>query len=136
MRLYLSGALMLLNTDISILHHHAPRGGLRTHRARQTTAATSRLNLLRRNLPEVTEVYLAMRYFGPRQVRYMLLIRCLSTLGSRGSAIFRLTKAVIGLVLMPHTVWHTWRKVAEAEVMLVNRQSIPSLFRQEESCAS
>src|SRR5262249_10423625 len=39
MRLYLSGAFMVLDPEISVLHHHAPSGGLRTHRARVVTRA-------------------------------------------------------------------------------------------------
>jgi hypothetical protein len=45
MRLYLSGAFMVLNPEISVLHHHAPSGGLRTHRARVVTRASSRARL-------------------------------------------------------------------------------------------
>ena len=36
MRLYLSGARMLLDPEIRVLHHHAPSGGLRTHKAPQS----------------------------------------------------------------------------------------------------
>src|SRR5262249_23808170 len=54
MRAYLSGAVMLLSPTICVLHHHAPRGGLRTHGARVVTYAGSRRRITLRHLPEVT----------------------------------------------------------------------------------
>ena len=61
MRAYLSGAVMLLAPEISVLHHHAPRGGLRTHGARVVTYAGSRRRITLRHLPEVTEIYRSLR---------------------------------------------------------------------------
>ncbi|HVO72020.1 MAG TPA: glycosyltransferase family A protein, partial [Aggregatilineaceae bacterium] len=96
MRLYLSGAFMLLSPEISVLHHHAPRGGLRKHKARVVTYASSRHSLVQRQLPSVSEIYLAMRYFTPRQVRESLWINAFSTLSARGSKGYRLLKAMMG----------------------------------------
>jgi hypothetical protein len=42
MRIYLAGALMVLNPAISVLHHHAAAGGLRKHKARTVTYSMSR----------------------------------------------------------------------------------------------
>ncbi len=73
MRTYLSGALMVLDPAISVLHHHAPQGGLRKHGARVMTYASSRSRLTHRALPSVTEMYLERRYFMPGQVRESVL---------------------------------------------------------------
>ena len=58
MRIYLSGAFMVMDPEISVLHHHAPQGGLRSHGARVVTYASSRTRLTHRALPAVTEMYL------------------------------------------------------------------------------
>jgi glycosyltransferase involved in cell wall biosynthesis len=85
MRIYLSGALMILSPEISVFHHHAPAGGLRTHKARIITYAGSRHRLGVRHLPSVTEFYLALRYFTPRQVREMFWLRAFGTFSFQGS---------------------------------------------------
>ncbi|MGH7412280.1 MAG: glycosyltransferase family 2 protein, partial [Candidatus Methylomirabilis sp.] len=101
MRVYLSGAFMVLNPQISVLHHHAPEGGLRTHKARVITYASSRARLAHRHLPSATEIYLAKRYFAPRQTREMLWLGCLGTFSIRGSALRKLVKALVAVVLLP-----------------------------------
>ncbi|MEM8934397.1 MAG: glycosyltransferase family A protein, partial [Acidobacteriota bacterium] len=78
-RLYQSGALLLLEPSIRVLHHHAPSGGLRRHKARAVTYAASRRQIRVRHLPSVTELYLARRHFSPRQVREADLLRVLGT---------------------------------------------------------
>ena len=72
MRLYLSGKLMVLNADIGVFHHHAPRGGLRTTRPASSPTPAAARGLTHRQLPSVSECYLAQRYFTLRQVREML----------------------------------------------------------------
>ena len=64
---------MMLEPAISVLHHHAPRGGLRAHGARVVTYASSRRRITHRHLPEVTEVYRSLRYFSPVQVHEALV---------------------------------------------------------------
>jgi GT2 family glycosyltransferase len=103
-RIYLSGAFMVMDPDISILHHHAPQGGLRTHGARVVTYASSRARLTRRALPAVTELYLSRRYFNDRQVREALWIAVLGTFSMRGSGARRLLKAVFSALLLPDTL--------------------------------
>ena len=75
MRIYLSGARMILDPSISVLHHHAPMGGLREHKARIITYASSRRRLFHRNLPSATEQYISKRYFSCRQQREALLLK-------------------------------------------------------------
>jgi len=84
MRLYLSGEMLVLNPEITVLHHHAPTGGLREHKARINTYAASRQQLFKHNLPTVSDIYLAKRYFSDRQVREMLWISVLGTFSLKG----------------------------------------------------
>jgi len=127
MRLYLSGAFMVLDPGISVLHHHAPSGGLRTHKARVITRASSRARLTQRHLPAVTEIYLAKRYFTPRQVREALWHRALGTLRGDGSAARRLAKLVVGAALLPDTFLRIRRTARRAEAMLAEFPQIDSL---------
>jgi glycosyltransferase involved in cell wall biosynthesis len=118
MRVYLSGALMVLNPKIRILHHHAPRGGLRAHKARVITYASSRKYITHRHLPSVTEIYLAKRYFTPRQVREELWLRVLGTFSLKGSWWRKILKVLVSTVYLPHTLWVIRSRTHEAISML------------------
>ena len=110
-RLYLAGAWMLLDPTISVLHHHAPRGGLRTHGARATTYASSRREITHRNLPHISEVYLGMRYFTKRQVEEMLVLRSWGTLRAKGTRQLQAMKMLYGIARLRDT----FKRVREAE---------------------
>jgi GT2 family glycosyltransferase len=103
-RIYLSGAFMVMDPDISVLHHHAPQGGLRLHGARVVTYASSRTRLTHRALPAVTEIYLGRRYFSDRQLSEALWIAVLGTFSVRGSRGRRLLKAIFSALLLPDTL--------------------------------
>ncbi|MDX2091180.1 MAG: glycosyltransferase family A protein [Kofleriaceae bacterium] len=111
MRLYLAGTLMILDSRISVLHHHAPRGGLRKHGARAVTYASSRTRLTHRNLPHISEIYLGLRYFSERQVREMIVLRTLGTMRSKGVPLHQMMKLAYGLGVMGDSR----RKVEAAE---------------------
>jgi glycosyltransferase involved in cell wall biosynthesis len=127
MRIYLGGGYMILNPGISVLHHQAPAGGLRAHKARTITYASSRQSLIQRHLPSKTEIYLAKRYCTPRQVRESLWLRTLGTFSLRGPWWRRGLKIIIGFWLLPHT----WRQIKsrerEAERMLQAYPQIPAV---------
>ncbi len=133
MRVYLSGALMVLNPNIRILHHHAPRGGLRVHKARVITYASSRKYITHRHLPSVTEIYLAKRYFKPRQVREELWLRALGTLSLRGPWWKRLLKIILGTLLLPDTWWKIRDRYFLATEMLKKFPQIPVFARHDET---
>lgn len=118
MRLYRSGARMVLDPALRVFHHHAPRGGLRRHKARVVTYARSRQSVRARRLPEVTELYLALRYCTAGQVREMLWISALGTLAVRGARWRKLAKACLGLALLPATVWELRERMQAARRML------------------
>lgn len=126
MRLYLGGAVMILNPEISVFHHHAPMGGLRTHKARKVTYARSRTSLVDRHIPSATEAYLWSRYFSQRQVREEIWLRALGTLVVRGGRVRKLAKAAIGIFMMPHTLWRIRRAMAAAAEMRMVHPTIPT----------
>lgn len=127
MRVYQSGAVMVLNPAISVLHHHAPQGGLRTHKARVVTYASSRSSIFQRHLPSVTEIYLARRYFTARQVAEMLWQRVLGTFSVRGGAVRKLLKAIVSTILLPATLRDIYTRSRAAQQMLQRFPLIPPL---------
>ena len=127
MRMYLSGALMMLTPAISVLHHHAPVGGLRAHKARMITYAGSRQKVGVRHMPSVSEFYLAQRYFIPRQVREMFWLRVFGTFSVRGSRAKKLIKILTGLVYLPDTLMQCNAKYLEAATLLKTFPQISEL---------
>lgn len=135
MRVYLSGGFMVLNPDIRILHHHAPSGGLRTHKARVITYASSRSTLLHRHLPSKTEIYLAQRYFSHEILREMLWLRAAGTFSHKGNSLQKMLKFIISLVLLPNTISQIKKRAAMAESLLKQFPQIPQLSEQEKVTA-
>jgi glycosyltransferase involved in cell wall biosynthesis len=136
MRIYLSGAHMVLNPRISVFHHHAPSGGLRKHKARVVTYAASRATLTTRHLPSVTDIYLGLRYFSRRQGREALWLRALGTFAVRGSKARKLAKVIVSLALLPHTLWQIRRRRRTASNMLEQFPIIPKLERHAAASAA
>jgi len=127
MRVYLTGELMVLNPEAWVVHHHAPSGGLRKHKARVVTYASSRKYLTHRNLASVWDLYLAKRYFTSDQVRETLWLDVLGTFSIRGNRSRKLLKALISLACLPHTLWLLRRRAFQAEEMLTRYPQIPTL---------
>lgn len=127
MRVHLTGALMVLNPEVEVLHHHAPRGGLRKHRARVITYASSRNKLLQRHLPSPSELYLGKRYFGDTRVREALWQRTFGTFSAHGDFVQRVAKGTLGALFLPDTVQKMRQISASAQMMLEQRQAIPEL---------
>jgi len=128
--MYRAGAVMLLDPGLRVLHHHAPRGGLRRHRARVATYAASRRSLWVRQLPEVTELYLKLRFSTPRQVRESLWQSALGTFSVRGPWWKRAAKAAIGAALLPLTLRELRKRLAAARAML---EQYPRIERLDEA---
>jgi glycosyltransferase involved in cell wall biosynthesis len=133
-RVYLSGALMVLCPSISVIHHHAPRGGLRAHRARVDTYAASRDSILKQHLPSVSELYFGMRYSSADQVREMEWLRVLGTFSVRGSRWRKLLKALVSTVRLPYTTYHIRRLHESARRMLESYPQIPRLEQHADRC--
>lgn len=126
-RLYRTGASMVLDPTISVFHHRAPRGGLRRHRARKITYSASRRSLWVRHLPSPTELYLQQRYFSPRQCREANVLRLAGTFAIRGGPLRRLAKALVSALLLPHSWLLLRRNQRLARALAADHPTIPSL---------
>ncbi|MDL1892756.1 glycosyltransferase family 2 protein [Sphingobacteriales bacterium CHB3] len=133
MRIYLSGALMILNPDISLLHHHAPSGGLRKHKARVVTYAASKKSLTIRHLPNPTEAYLLYRYYSDRQVGESLLLRVFGSLFVEGNLLKRSLRLAIGMAFLPLTLGQVRRRYVEGKKLLTEFPIIPRLRKDQQS---
>ncbi|MBA3465642.1 MAG: glycosyltransferase family 2 protein [Deltaproteobacteria bacterium] len=127
MRVYLSGAFMVLDQSVPVMHHRASEGGLRTHRARAVTYRMSREMLRHRNLPHISEIYLLSRYFTERQLRESLWLRTFGTLAGRGTAARRAVKALIGGVQLPDTLKQIAERRRASEEWLTRFPQIETL---------
>jgi GT2 family glycosyltransferase len=128
MRLYLSGARMILNPAIRIFHHHAPRGGLRVHKARLITYASSRSRLTHRSLPSATELYLIRRYFTLRQLRESLWQGVFASFSLHDvSPLRRLLKAIISFIALPGTLFQLRQNQHQALQLSASHPTIPNL---------
>ena len=133
MRLHLSGAVLVYDPSVEVFHHHAPMGGLRTHGARTVTRASARRSLTERDLPSVTERYLARRYFTPRQVDEGRRIALLSVLTGDGPASRRVARAAVQLVMLPSSIRALRNTDRTAASMLAARPPIPKLPSSDEA---
>ena len=125
MRLYLAGKTLGLNPGASVVHLHAPRGGLRQHRARVVTRGGSRGSIGGRHLLAPTEGYYWSRYFTPRQVHEALLIRSVGTLRGEGGGLRRLLRAALMTLRLPDTWRQNRARLAEGRALLARHPSIP-----------
>ncbi len=130
MRIYLSGFLMVLDPLISILHHRAPIGGLREHNARVNTRGGSRSRIFEYNLPSVSDIYLAKRYFSDKQINEMLWIKILGTFSIVGPIWKRILKIIFGIVSLPRNLWLIYKRSKIADEMLEKFPQIPQLLER------
>lgn len=133
MRLYLNGAFMVLNPAVWVIHHHAPIGGLREHKARKSTYAAARSKLVRFNLPTISDIYLAKRYYTPKQVREMFWISVFGVFSIRGAWLKRILKAAIGFFSLPVILWILHQRNREADILLQNYPQIHPFIPLEPS---
>lgn len=126
MRLYLGGCRLVLDPDAEVLHHHAPRGGLRSHAARVSTYRASRHSTTTRHALAPTELYLWRRYFRPDQVREATLLRLLGTFSRRGTGPQRLLRVLVQLALLPDTLAQLRQAAAGADALAERHPTIPT----------
>jgi glycosyltransferase involved in cell wall biosynthesis len=126
-RIYLNGTFMVYSPQISVLHHHAPSGGLRKHKARTITYAKSRQSLSQRRLPHITELYLLKRHFSKRQVREAQWLSLFGTFAIRANIGRTILKAIVASFQLPDTISNLKKRSLEAEKMLKDYPQIPEL---------
>jgi glycosyltransferase involved in cell wall biosynthesis len=126
-RLYLSGQRLVLDPGAEVIHHHAPRGGLRSHAARVSTYRASRSSTLARQRLAPTEVYLWRRYFRPDQVDEAIRLRLLGTFSRRGNVAARALRVAVQLVLLRDTRAQHREAAAAAAELAATHPTIPPL---------
>ena len=126
MRLYLSGARLALNPGASVVHLHAPRGGLRQHKARVVTRASSRASIWGRQFLAPTEGYLWYRYFSPAQAHEALLIRTLGTLRGSQTGARHIARIMAMTLLLPFTRRKNFDNLIIGREKLVDYPQIPN----------
>lgn len=126
-RCYLAGGLMIVDPAIRVLHHHAPRGGLRKHKARVITYAKSRRSLWARNLAGVTEIYLVRRYFTNQQQTEHKWLDVLGTFSIRGGLARKFFKILVSGILLLNTLSQLRQREQQAQTMMNTYPHIPIL---------
>ncbi len=125
-RAYLSGALMVLNPELSLVHDRAPQGGLRTWGARKKTYKGSREHLFEFHLPSITELYLSHRYLSRRKRRWLKWIAVLGTMSIRGSLSRKAVRVILAGLALPVTFLRMAVRNRQAKTML---QHYPQIAR-------
>lgn len=126
-RIYLVGERMVLDPSTSLLHYHAPQGGLRVNKARVNTHASSRQKVFIRVLPSVSNIYLARRYFSKKQVREYLILQLIGTFIVHGNISRKMMKVIYSLFLLPATIWQIRKRFLVVSERLKTYPEIPDL---------
>lgn len=126
-RIYATGAMMLLNPEIRVFHHHAPRGGLRKHNVRKVTYSSSRKFITHFRLPHITELYFNERYFTERQQRFYKYLVILGTFSIRGSMPKKILKFFYAVIMLPFNWWKIRKRCALAAEMMKKYPNFPEL---------
>ncbi len=127
MRIYLNGGLIVIDRRAPILHHHAPRGGLRQHKQRVDTRAASRHRLVKPLLLKDSSAYIGLRYHTPQEMHEALLISLITSLGITGSLPRRVLGALIALFYLPQRFYQIRQIYRRAQAMLARYPDIPAL---------
>jgi GT2 family glycosyltransferase len=101
MRCHLNGALMIFDSSATILHHRAPSGGLRTHKARVITNSISKNSITKFALPASSEIYLAKKYYSPLQYNNYIRIKYLNQLLINGNMFRKLLRSIVFMYKLP-----------------------------------
>lgn len=128
-RIYKSGAVMILNPEIRVLHHRAPSGGLRKHNVRKVTYSSSRNHITHFRLPHITELYFNRKYFTKsQQTEYVWLI-LLGTFSVRGGWIKKIVKFTWALLNLPVNLYRIRTRDMKAVQLIASNPSIPVLLK-------
>ncbi len=103
-RMHRSGALMMMNPAIEVLHHRAPSGGLRKHNVRKITYASSRSTITYFRLPHITELYFNLKNLNTLQQREYLWHSIVGTFSMRGSIFKKVAKSAWAFLNLPRNL--------------------------------
>ena len=119
LRLLKKGALSVKNNQLRIVHLRASRGGLRNHNVRKITFSSSRNSIFQRRFLHHSEIYLNLKHFNKFNIRKLLLLNVRGTFIIRGNLLQKIAKVIIGVVLLPHTIYTLRRNVIKAKKIFI-----------------
>lgn len=122
-RMHRSGALMMMNPAIEVLHHRAPSGGLRNHNVRKITYASSRSTITHFRLPHITELYFNLKNLNPLQQREYLWHCMVGTFSMRGNMFKSAVKAVWAFLILPKNLLELNRRLRTARQIYATASS-------------
>ncbi|MBZ0246282.1 MAG: glycosyltransferase family 2 protein [Cyclobacteriaceae bacterium] len=128
-RIYKSGAIMILNPEIRVLHHRAPMGGLRKHKVRKVTYSSSRRFVTHFRLPHLTELYFNRQHFTKRQQMEHMWLTMLGTFSIRGGWFKKALNAVWATINFPLNLYKIISRNKRARILISNGSSIPVLTK-------
>lgn len=126
-RIYKTGARLILNPEISVFHHRAPRGGLRKHKVRKVTFSSSRQFISHFRLPHTTELYLNKVHFTKREQTEYIVLSLAGTFAIKGSHLKKLAKIGYAFVCLPANCYKVWLRNRKANRMLDTFPDIPKM---------
>lgn len=126
-RVYKAGARLILNPEIRVLHHRAPRGGLRKHNVRKMTYSSSRKYITHFRIPHVTELYLNKIHFTTREQREYIILSVLGLFSIRGNRWKKVAKIGYALVRLPAILVELYKRNKKSVGMLKQYPLIPRL---------
>lgn len=124
-RIYKTGARLILNPEIRVFHHRAPRGGLRKHNVRKVTYSSSRKYITHFRIPHPTELYLNKQHFSAREQKEYILLSILGMFSIRGNRSRKLLKICYALIMMPFTIHKIGKRKRIADHMKLKYPQIP-----------
>lgn len=127
-RLFITGSLMIINPEISIIHLRAPSGGLRMHNVRKVTFGSSRANVTQRRLPHTTELYFNKKYFTLTQQHEYKVLAVLGTFSIRGGLLKKIGKFLYSLIMLPSTLYIISSRDRVANALIKSKPQIPELL--------
>lgn len=126
-RMYLNGALMILNPQIKIYHHRAPVGGLRSHKQRKVSNKDARSSITKFQFPAFTEYYLLSRYYPERDRKELLLLKYISVFQTSRGFVFTILKVLYGIIISPILIYRVKQTIKQADRLFENHPKIPVL---------
>lgn len=131
-RIYKSGAFMILNPEIRVLHHRAPSGGLRKHNVRKVTFASSRNNISHFRLPHITELYFNRKHFTSNQQKEYIWSTLLGTFSVKGPWYRKFGKMIWAFFNLPLNLHKIISRDRKAVQILKSDPRIPTLSNNGE----
>lgn len=134
-RVYLSGAFMVLNPEIKIIHQRAAKGGLREYGQRRITRYLSKSKVNIFDLPSYSEIHLWLKHFGEEKAREAFFIKLAGNANLPGSLFRKLLRVLWFGVNFPYLYISSrgnyrraarlFRRYREKKIMVISSEFPP-----------